>query len=178
VLSLAAICQATEANVTRRRANNGQVIATSSALSDETRIRLRRRHPRPRRYIGQARLPRDPRRAGPDRDIVMVFQSYARRVQRAADMLELGPLFLMDEPLSNLDAKLRVQMRAEIAQVQHDLNVTTGRARRTSGAQAVRGSRGFFDPRYRRRDPRLTVGCLVGGTDVGEVGRIDAQQLG
>ena len=114
-----------------------------------------------------------------DRDIAMVFQSYAlyphmsvadnisyglrlrrmdkaeidRRAKRAADMLELGPLldrkpkqlsggqrqrvamgraivrepqvFLMDEPLSNLDAKLRVQMRSEIAQVQHDLNVTT-----------------------------------------------------
>ncbi len=114
-----------------------------------------------------------------DRDIAMVFQSYAlyphmsvadniayglklrrmdkaeieKRVKRAADMLELGPLldrkpkqlsggqrqrvamgraivrepqvFLMDEPLSNLDAKLRVQMRAEIAQVQRDLQVTT-----------------------------------------------------
>jgi multiple sugar transport system ATP-binding protein len=114
-----------------------------------------------------------------ERDIAMVFQSYAlyphmsvadniayglkirrmpkdeiaRRVRRAADMLELGPLldrkpkqlsggqrqrvamgraivrdpqvFLMDEPLSNLDAKLRVQMRAEIAQVQRDLDVTT-----------------------------------------------------
>jgi len=114
-----------------------------------------------------------------DRDIAMVFQSYAlyphmsvadniayglkirrmdkgeidRRVRKAAEMLELGPMlerkpkqlsggqrqrvamgraivrepqvFLMDEPLSNLDAKLRVQMRAEIAQVQHDLNVTT-----------------------------------------------------
>jgi multiple sugar transport system ATP-binding protein len=33
--------------------------------------------------------------------------------------------FLMDEPLSNLDAKLRVQMRAEIAKIQHDLQVTT-----------------------------------------------------
>jgi multiple sugar transport system ATP-binding protein len=33
--------------------------------------------------------------------------------------------FLMDEPLSNLDAKLRVQMRSEIARIQHDLNVTT-----------------------------------------------------
>jgi multiple sugar transport system ATP-binding protein len=33
--------------------------------------------------------------------------------------------FLMDEPLSNLDAKLRVQMRAEIARIQHDLGVTT-----------------------------------------------------
>src|SRR6266540_6100697 len=114
-----------------------------------------------------------------ERDIAMVFQSYAlyphmsvadniayglkirrldkaeidRRVKKAADMLELGPLlarkpkqlsggqrqrvamgraivrepqvFLMDEPLSNLDAKLRVQMRAEISQVQRDLNVTT-----------------------------------------------------
>jgi len=114
-----------------------------------------------------------------DRDIAMVFQSYAlyphmtvadniayglkirrmnkdeirRRVKRAADMLELGPLlhrrpkqlsggqrqrvamgraivrepqvFLMDEPLSNLDAKLRVQMRAEIAQLQRDLKTTT-----------------------------------------------------
>jgi multiple sugar transport system ATP-binding protein len=114
-----------------------------------------------------------------DRDIAMVFQSYAlyphmtvydniafplqiaklpkeeidRRVQEAARILELeaylkrrpGQLsggqrqrvamgraivrkpavFLMDEPLSNLDAKLRVQMRAEIASIQHRLGVTT-----------------------------------------------------
>jgi multiple sugar transport system ATP-binding protein len=33
--------------------------------------------------------------------------------------------FLMDEPLSNLDAKLRVQMRTEIARLQQDLGVTT-----------------------------------------------------
>ena len=33
--------------------------------------------------------------------------------------------FLMDEPLSNLAAKLRVQMRAEIARIQRDLSVTT-----------------------------------------------------
>ena len=33
--------------------------------------------------------------------------------------------FLMDEPLSNLDAKLRVQMRAEIARLQRDLETTT-----------------------------------------------------
>ena len=33
--------------------------------------------------------------------------------------------FLMDEPLSNLDAKLRVQMRAEIAKLQRSLGVTT-----------------------------------------------------
>ena len=34
-------------------------------------------------------------------------------------------VFLMDEPLSNLDAKLRVQMRSEIAALQRSLNVTT-----------------------------------------------------
>ncbi len=33
--------------------------------------------------------------------------------------------FLMDEPLSNLDAKLRVQMRAEITRLQHQLGATT-----------------------------------------------------
>jgi multiple sugar transport system ATP-binding protein len=75
------------------------------------------------------------------------------RVRRAASILELGEhlsrkpgqlsggqrqrvamgraivrqpaAFLMDEPLSNLDAKLRVQMRAEIAALQRDLAVTT-----------------------------------------------------
>jgi multiple sugar transport system ATP-binding protein len=114
-----------------------------------------------------------------DRDIAMVFQSYAlyphlsvyeniafglkikkvpkeeieRRVNDAARILGLDPFlkrkpralsggqrqrvamgraivrepaaFLMDEPLSNLDAKLRVQMRAEIAGIQRDLGVTT-----------------------------------------------------
>jgi multiple sugar transport system ATP-binding protein len=114
-----------------------------------------------------------------DRDIAMVFQSYAlyphlsvyeniafglkvkkvpkneidKRVQEAARVLDLEPFlkrkpralsggqrqrvamgraivrqpaaFLMDEPLSNLDAKLRVQMRAEISRLQHDLGVTT-----------------------------------------------------
>src|SRR5437667_7043816 len=114
-----------------------------------------------------------------DRNIAMVFQSYAlyphmtvydnlafglkllktpkseikQRVNEAAKILDLEPLlerkpkqlsggqrqrvamgraivrqpqaFLMDEPLSNLDAKLRVQMRAEIARLQQDLGVTT-----------------------------------------------------
>jgi len=114
-----------------------------------------------------------------DRDIAMVFQSYAlyphltvydniafglklrktpkgeirARVQKAAELLGLTDhldrkpralsggqrqrvamgraivrepaAFLMDEPLSNLDAKLRVQMRAEISQLQTSLGVTT-----------------------------------------------------
>jgi multiple sugar transport system ATP-binding protein len=75
------------------------------------------------------------------------------RVRKAAEMLDLVPyldrkpralsggqrqrvamgraivrsprVFLMDEPLSNLDAKLRVQTRAEIANLQRDLNTTT-----------------------------------------------------
>jgi multiple sugar transport system ATP-binding protein len=75
------------------------------------------------------------------------------RVRRACDMVELGPLlhrhprelsggqrqrvalaraivrepavFLMDEPLSNLDAKLRVSTRAQIKNLQHELQVTT-----------------------------------------------------
>jgi multiple sugar transport system ATP-binding protein len=113
-----------------------------------------------------------------DRDIAMVFQSYAlyphmsvydniafplqiakvpraetqKRVHEAARILELDQylkrrpgqlsggqrqrvamgraivrqpaVYLMDEPLSNLDAKLRVQMRAEIAQLQHRLGTT------------------------------------------------------
>jgi multiple sugar transport system ATP-binding protein len=77
----------------------------------------------------------------------------AERIERAADMLGLTELldrkpralsggqrqrvamgraivrepqaFLMDEPLSNLDAKLRVQMRSEILRLQKDLAVTT-----------------------------------------------------
>jgi len=77
----------------------------------------------------------------------------ARRVQDTADKVELGTLldrrpselsggqrqrvalaraivrtpkiFLMDEPLSNLDAKLRVTMRAELKHLHHELGVTT-----------------------------------------------------
>jgi multiple sugar transport system ATP-binding protein len=127
-------------------------------------------------YIGERVVNHVPSR---DRDIAMVFQSYALyphlsvyeniafglrlrklskqevddRVQRAAHLLGLTEYlsrkpralsggqrqrvamgraivrepaaFLMDEPLSNLDAKLRVQTRAEIAKLQSDLGVTT-----------------------------------------------------
>src|SRR6476646_5243279 len=48
-----------------------------------------------------------------------------QRVAMGRAIVRQPQAFLMDEPLSNLDAKLRVQMRAEIAKIQHDLNVTT-----------------------------------------------------
>jgi multiple sugar transport system ATP-binding protein len=48
-----------------------------------------------------------------------------QRVAMGRAIVREPQAFLMDEPLSNLDAKLRVQMRAEIAQLQRDLGVTT-----------------------------------------------------
>jgi multiple sugar transport system ATP-binding protein len=48
-----------------------------------------------------------------------------QRVAMGRAIVRQPRLFLMDEPLSNLDAKLRVQMRAEIARLQRDLGVTT-----------------------------------------------------
>jgi multiple sugar transport system ATP-binding protein len=61
-------------------------------------------------------LPRKPRAlSGGQRQRVAMGRAIVREPQA----------FLMDEPLSNLDAKLRVQMRAEIAKLQNDLGVTT-----------------------------------------------------
>jgi len=48
-----------------------------------------------------------------------------QRVAMGRAIVRHPQAFLMDEPLSNLDAKLRVQMRAEIARIQNDLGVTT-----------------------------------------------------
>ncbi len=48
-----------------------------------------------------------------------------QRVAMGRAIVRQPSVFLMDEPLSNLDAKLRVQMRAEIAALQHRLGVTT-----------------------------------------------------
>ena len=48
-----------------------------------------------------------------------------QRVAMGRAIVRTPQVFLMDEPLSNLDAKLRGQMRSEIAQIQHDLGVTT-----------------------------------------------------
>src|SRR3954451_24562873 len=48
-----------------------------------------------------------------------------QRVAMGRAIVREASVFLMDEPLSNLDAKLRVQMRADIAELQARLNVTT-----------------------------------------------------
>ena len=48
-----------------------------------------------------------------------------QRVAMGRAIVRQPQVFLMDEPLSNLDAKLRVQMRAEIAKLQHELGTTT-----------------------------------------------------
>ncbi len=47
-----------------------------------------------------------------------------QRVAMGRAIVRQPKVFLMDEPLSNLDAKLRVQMRAQIARLQRDLGVT------------------------------------------------------
>src|SRR5438270_12860113 len=48
-----------------------------------------------------------------------------QRVAMGRAIVREPQAFLMDEPLSNLDAKLRVEMRAEITRIQRDLSVTT-----------------------------------------------------
>ena len=64
----------------------------------------------------EALLERKPRAlSGGQRQRVAIGRAIVRQPQ----------VFLFDEPLSNLDAKMRVQMRREIAQLQHRLGVTT-----------------------------------------------------
>jgi multiple sugar transport system ATP-binding protein len=48
-----------------------------------------------------------------------------QRVAMGRAIVRSPQVFLMDEPLSNLDAKLRVQMRAEVARIQRELHATT-----------------------------------------------------
>ncbi|WP_435159188.1 ABC transporter ATP-binding protein [Haladaptatus sp. DFWS20] len=48
-----------------------------------------------------------------------------QRVALGRAIIREPEVFLMDEPLSNLDAKLRSEMRTELQELQHDLDVTT-----------------------------------------------------
>ncbi len=47
-----------------------------------------------------------------------------QRVALARAIVSQAPICLMDEPLSNLDAKLRAQMRIEIREIQQRLGIT------------------------------------------------------
>jgi multiple sugar transport system ATP-binding protein len=60
-----------------------------------------------------------------DRKPAALSGGQRQRVAMGRAIVRHPHAFLMDEPLSNLDAKLRVQMRSEIARIQNDLGVTT-----------------------------------------------------
>jgi multiple sugar transport system ATP-binding protein len=60
-----------------------------------------------------------------DRKPAALSGGQRQRVAMGRAMVREPAAFLMDEPLSNLDAKLRVQMRAEIVSLQRQLGVTT-----------------------------------------------------
>ncbi|MFQ5821293.1 MAG: ABC transporter ATP-binding protein [Candidatus Heimdallarchaeota archaeon] len=60
-----------------------------------------------------------------DRKPTQLSGGQQQRVALGAAIIREPKLFLMDEPLSNIDAKLRVHMRAEIKKLQKDLGVTT-----------------------------------------------------
>ena len=92
-------------------------IAFSLRLKHEKKDEIDRRVQEAARVLGlEAFLKRKPRAlSGGQRQRVAMGRAIVRKPQA----------FLMDEPLSNLDAKLRVQMRAEISRLQDDLGTTT-----------------------------------------------------
>lgn len=60
-----------------------------------------------------------------DRKPAALSGGQRQRVAMGRAIVREPAVFLMDEPLSNLDAKLRVYMRSEISRIQQDLGVTT-----------------------------------------------------
>src|SRR5262249_59107523 len=59
-----------------------------------------------------------------DRKPAQLSGGQRQRVAMGRAIVRNPKAFLMDEPLSNLDAKLRVQMRSEVARIQHQLGTT------------------------------------------------------
>jgi len=60
-----------------------------------------------------------------DRKPAQLSGGQQQRVALGASIVREPKVFLMDEPLSNVDAKMRTQMRVEIRKLQQDLNITT-----------------------------------------------------
>lgn len=60
-----------------------------------------------------------------DRDIQQLSGGQQQRVALGRSIIREPEIFLLDEPLANLDAKLRVEMRANLVELQRQLNVTT-----------------------------------------------------
>ena len=60
-----------------------------------------------------------------DRKPAQISGGEAQRVALGRAIVREPKVFLMDEPLSNLDAKLRIYMRAELKRIQKDIGVTT-----------------------------------------------------
>src|SRR5262249_385489 len=82
-----------------------------------------------------------------------------QRVALARAIVRTPQLFLMDEPLSNLDAKLRVSMRAQLKHLQHEPAITTiqGPPARAEGMTLAAGVAVMSQGRLQQVGPPLEI---------------------